>query len=330
MQDQGPASWFLFVFFGLLLLVNAAYTTGFGAEFCGRVLGHAVTGGGMTLLFLDFAALAWFIARRYDAGNEKQLQIANVMAIATLAGSCILTLAQIGLNVGDGADDGVAWWVGLTGLIVIGAFAVANFVAAYAYQHFSPAELKKEKERLEAVKRHEEQVAEEAERAAEKKADADREKAVRQAAQEQRNKLVDEANDAAFKLAADAIHAAKPVIAARLAEEAKREYFRALGMDDMIDYGPPTPQRKALTDDDLRAIIATELAAQDLRYREAEKERIKEEQRKAKQKRKQKRKRKQTKKNLPAPITEPIDLSKLVGNGASPDPALLNGSGTTI
>ena len=320
-NTQGPAAWFLFVFFTLLLLVNAAYTTAFGAEFCGRVLRHSVTGGGMTLLFLDFAALAWFVARRYDAGNERQLQIAHCMAIATLAGSCVLTLAQIGLNVGTGASDGVAWWVGLTGLVIIGLFAVANFVAAYGYQHFSPAELRKEKERLEQVDRQTDEDHEAAEKIAEERAQRAREKAVRQAAAQQRRELVDEANAAAYELAAEEIHAAKPVIAARLAEQAKREYFRAVGMDDMIDYSTTT-RPAAPTAADLRAMVTEELAREVQRQADLEKE--VERRLKAERKRRKKKgadagaegKKRRKVKGTPTPTAdvEPLDLAELTGN----------------
>ena len=268
LQSSGPVAWLLFIFFTLLILVNAAYTTAFGSTYMGQVLKSSILGGGMTVLFLDFAALCWFLARRYHAGNKQQLQITKTLAIATLLGSCVLTLVQIGMNVGTEAATATAetsdaeWWVGFAGLVVTTLFAIGNIIGAFAYAHFDPKELEKEKQRQELVAEQEAKELEAEELAAEKAADAARTKAIQKRAKEQRQRLMDDAMKEAEAAAAEEIYQNKPVMVAALVQQATTDYYRAVGMDDVIQRAKAKPAPTPLSASDIKAIIREELKAE--------------------------------------------------------------------
>lgn len=245
----GPAAWLIGIFFGLLLLVNAAYTTAFGATFCGQVLKSSVLGGGMTVLFLDFAALCWFVARRYTAANKKQLDITKVMSIATLGGSCVMSLAQIGVSSAEKVSENMQWWVGFIGLCLVGLFAVANFVAAYFYQNYDPKELAKEKKRQDKITEDE------------------RQETIANRLKAEQDQLTDEADEASYEIAKREMHAAKPIIARRKANKYLNDHYRNIGMSDLIQYDDPTrtpPTPEPLTGAELRQLIADTIRAERL------------------------------------------------------------------
>ena len=186
------------------LLVNAALTAQFGWEHAGGSFGALIM-----LLFFDGAAMAWFLARMKEGLSSMQRGIAKLMSIGTIIASTLVSVIQVLLNTTlvtfSPADLQL---IGKAGLVLVTVAAAANFLALFAFSYFSIEEQKAE------------QMEEQKARAA-----------------DERQSMIQEAHTKAHTKARARLMMVTDAVADRMANDAEREFYAAMGCLDM--YEPP-------------------------------------------------------------------------------------------
>ncbi|MEL6355663.1 MAG: hypothetical protein AAFQ37_01905 [Bacteroidota bacterium] len=128
------------LFVGLVLLVNAALTFGFGMRYGAQIIDTGNLGlskllGGFTLaLFFDLAALGWYFARQLGNQTSNQIAVAKILATASIVASTLVSVIQVGLSTSLVDLSGIHTTIGVFGLALIMLITMAHFIGLFYYQ----------------------------------------------------------------------------------------------------------------------------------------------------------------------------------------------------
>jgi len=137
--------WLLIIFGALVVLLNAAETALFGANYLPAAFGNpdngisALLAAGYVLLMLDIAYLVWFKVWLSGEQANTQRDIALVLAIVSLLGSIMATITQLATNT-TLAPYLIPYRdsIGTVAFFVVLAVTVAHIVGLAIYKYAEP------------------------------------------------------------------------------------------------------------------------------------------------------------------------------------------------
>jgi hypothetical protein len=149
MSRNNLIRWAFKGFIGTLILINLILTAVFGFSYLGPAFGDSFVadyaGAAYAVLLFDLAFLAWFYTYLWIAESGEQRSIAIGLSVASLLGSTMATLQQLGINAVGLVDLSAHHeTVGMIALLVTLTMTALHIIGGMAYTYFAPAENKRQ------------------------------------------------------------------------------------------------------------------------------------------------------------------------------------------